>query len=102
MPPNASLPRRPRVHAAVAAAALTLLLAGCSVPGSPPSGSGSPAASIPPAASSTATGAPVSTPTATPIGGATETTDPLAGLTLEQRVGQLFMVGTKALAPQSG
>ena len=65
----------PRVLAAVAVAAVLAALTGC-VPASP---SASPPASA--------------TPSDTP------TVDPLAGLTLEQRVGQLFMVGTPATAP---
>ena len=55
-----------------------LLLAGCASPNPAASPSGTPVA-----------------PTPTP------TADPLAGLTVEQRVGQLFMVGTTATAAET-
>ncbi len=45
-----------------------------------------------PAPSPTATAAPTVTPTPTP----TPTPDPLAGMSLEDKVGQMFMVGTSA------
>ncbi|MCU1543153.1 MAG: Beta-N-acetylhexosaminidase [Microbacteriaceae bacterium] len=63
-------------------ASLAMLLAvglvGCATPGAAPS-------------------APPSTAAPTP----TPTVDPIAGLTLEQRVGQLFMVGTGAIAGEA-
>lgn len=62
------------------ALAAALMLAGCAAT-APPSPTPSPS-------SSAAT--PTSSPTPTP----SPTTDPLAGLSLEERVGQLFMVGT--------
>ncbi|GAB3605889.1 glycoside hydrolase family 3 protein [Conyzicola nivalis] len=58
--------------------AAALMLAGCASPAPQP----------------TATTLP---PTPTP----TATADPLAGLTLEQRVGQVFMIGTTASAPEA-
>ncbi|WIE53983.1 glycoside hydrolase family 3 N-terminal domain-containing protein [Curtobacterium sp. MCBD17_003] len=73
------------------AAATTLVVAsvlsacvGPSTPGGPSPRSSRPASASP--------SRPTGTPTPTP------TPDPLAGLTLEQRVGQLFMVGTPATA----
>ncbi|OAH48765.1 glycoside hydrolase family 3 N-terminal domain-containing protein [Microbacterium oleivorans] len=67
------------------------LLGGCAAPpAASPSPSPSASASAPtPSSTSTSTPTPTpSTPTPSP--------DPVAALTLEQRVGQLFMVGTKA------
>jgi beta-N-acetylhexosaminidase len=61
-----------------AVTATILLLAGCASPATDPGPSGT-----------------TVTPTPTP------TTDPLAGLTVEQRVGQLFMVGTTATAVEA-
>ncbi|MBM7826193.1 glycoside hydrolase family 3 protein [Microbacterium aurum] len=83
MPRTASDPRR-TTNALRAAGALVLagmlVLAGCA-PASAP-------------APTTTTAAP--TPTAMPT--PTPTADPLAGLSLEERVGQLFMVGTDVSA----
>jgi beta-N-acetylhexosaminidase len=59
---------------AAACVAVAMALAGCAAP--------APGPTIPPTAS------PTPTPTPTP------TVDPIAGMSLEQRVGQLFMVGT--------
>jgi beta-N-acetylhexosaminidase len=58
--------------------AAALMLAGCASPAPQPA-----ATTLPPTPSPTATA------------------DPLAGLTLEQRVGQLFMIGTTASAPEA-
>jgi beta-N-acetylhexosaminidase len=69
---------RPRTTTALVIA-LAAGLAGCAAPGS----------DAPPPSSH------VETPTPTP------TVDPLAALTLEQRVGQLFMVGTGATAAEA-
>ena len=63
----------------VAVSAAALLLAGCASPAPEPS-----ATTLPPV---------TPTPSATP--------DPLAGLTVEQRVGQVFMVGTTASAAEA-
>jgi beta-N-acetylhexosaminidase len=63
--------------AAATALAAILVVSGC-------------AASTPTPAPSTSSAAPMPTPTPTP----TPTPDPLAALSLDQRVGQLFMVGT--------
>lgn len=68
--------------AVLAASAAALTLAGCASPGPAPT------------RSSTAARTPTETPRPTP----TSTPDPLANLTLQQRVGQLFMVGTPATA----
>jgi len=61
--------------ATIACAALGGALAGCSAPVAPPT------------ASPTTTPTPTPIPTPTPV-------DPIAGMSLEQRVGQVFMVGT--------
>ncbi|WP_213813688.1 glycoside hydrolase family 3 N-terminal domain-containing protein [Glaciihabitans sp. dw_435] len=53
-----------------------------------------------PTASATASSTPSSSPTSAPSSTPTSGADPLAGLTLEQRVGQLFMVGTTATAAE--
>lgn len=66
-------------RAGVSLALAVLLLAGCVA--APPNGG---------ASTSSPTASPTDTPTPTP------TPDPLEGLTLEQRVGQLFVVGTPA------
>jgi len=73
----------PRPAAAAVALFVALALAGCAA------GGPGPTPSTPTAPGPTAT---ASTPTPTP------TPDPLAGLSLEQRVGQLFMVGTDVSA----
>ena len=65
-------------HSWYAVTAAVLVLAGCASPAAEPGPSGT-----------------TVTPTPTP------TTDPLAGLTVEQRVGQLFMVGTTATAAEA-
>jgi beta-N-acetylhexosaminidase len=54
------------------------------------------AAAIACAPGSTPTTSPSRQPTATPTPTPTPTVDPIAALTIEQRVGQLFMVGTSA------
>ncbi|GEP49200.1 glycoside hydrolase family 3 protein [Microbacterium saccharophilum] len=71
------------------ALAILLLLAGC-VAG--PQGASPPAAPSSAGPSETPPPTPPRTPTPTP----TPTPDPIAGLPLEQRVGQLFVVGTPA------
>ena len=63
-----------KTRSIVAISAAALMLAGCASPAPEPS-----ATTLPPA---------TPTPTSTP--------DPLAGLTVEERVGQVFMVGTTA------
>ncbi|MCU1550299.1 MAG: Beta-N-acetylhexosaminidase [Glaciihabitans sp.] len=73
-----------RLTMAVALAACAVVISGCS--STPPVASPSPSTTSSPGRSAT--------PSATP------TQDPLAGLTLEQRVGQLFMMGTTAAAAQ--
>ena len=76
----------PRLLRAAALAALAALLAGgvsgCSV-GPAPHGASTTAARS-------------ATPSSTPTPTASPTTDPLAAMTLQQKVGQLFMVGTQA------
>ena len=64
----------------VAAAASAILLSGCALPSPQPTNTATPRP------------APSPTPTAT---------DPLAGLSVEQRVGQLFMVGTAATVAEA-
>ena len=89
------------------AAAVAVALAGC---GSQSAGAQHPsmARSAPPSASSstvpTASGTPSATPTATATPRATPTPppDPMAGLSLDQRVGQLFMIGTPSTAASPG
>ena len=75
--------RRSLRWSVLSAALVVLLLSGCAAspsPSSSPSGAATPSPSA----------SPTPTPSATP------SPDPVAALTLEQRVGQLFMVGTKA------
>jgi Beta-glucosidase-related glycosidases len=69
--------------AAVGLAAVAVMLVGCTTSSPVRTHSAAPTSSHP-----TASQTPTPTPTPRP--------DPLAGLTLEQRVGQLFMVGTPA------
>lgn len=76
--------RRSSAFAAVAGLALIAGLAGCSASGPVPGPSTSA-----PTSSPTPSRTPTPTPTPSP------TVDPIAGLSLEQRVGQLFMVGTQ-------
>jgi beta-N-acetylhexosaminidase len=78
--PNAPRARAPRGAVLLAVALATMVLAGCAQPG----GSATPPR----------TAATQATPTPTP------TPDPVDALTLEQRVGQLFMVGTIATAAE--
>ncbi|HWU47959.1 MAG TPA: glycoside hydrolase family 3 N-terminal domain-containing protein [Humibacter sp.] len=78
------------VRAAVVVVALALIVAGCTR-ASPVHGS---SASAVPTHTSPASPTPSPTPTPRP--------DPLAALTLEQRVGQLFMVGTPARYADAG
>lgn len=75
--------RRSLRWSVLGAAVVVSLLSGCAASPSP---SSSPSAA--------ATPSPSASPTPTPS--ATPSPDPVAALTLEQRVGQLFMVGTKA------
>jgi beta-N-acetylhexosaminidase len=76
------------------AAAVSACSNGAGTPSPTPTGSGlSPSL---PTATSTLSGNP--TPSLT---GGSETPDPLAGWTLEQKVGQLFMVGVDVTAPKS-
>jgi len=71
---------------------VALGLAGCGSVGSPQASPGSSSGG------GSGGGSGPATPTPTP----TPTVDPIAGLTLEQRVGQLFMVGTTASAAEPG
>lgn len=73
-----------RILGATAAIGIVAAIGGCAAPPPPAPDSPTP--------SRTATATP--TPSATP--------DPLAGMTLEQRVGQLFMVGTPAATAAPG
>ncbi|MFI8633222.1 glycoside hydrolase family 3 N-terminal domain-containing protein [Microbacterium sp. NPDC077663] len=80
------------------AALAVSLLSGCAAsptasPSLPPSPSQSPSAS-----SASATPTPTPSATLAPTPSATPSPDPVDALTLEQRVGQLFMVGTSATA----
>ncbi|MDT3316001.1 glycoside hydrolase family 3 N-terminal domain-containing protein [Microbacterium sp. KSW4-11] len=76
--------RRSRRWSVLGAAVVVSLLSGCAASSSPSPSSPSAAATPSPSAS------PTPTPPANP------SPDPVAALTLEQRVGQLFMVGTNA------
>ena len=78
--PRRALQPGPRTVALAAALAITAVLAACAAPAPAPTGSTTPTASP--------------TPTPTP--------DPAAALSLEQRVGQLFMVGTDVTAATPG
>ncbi|MFJ6678165.1 glycoside hydrolase family 3 N-terminal domain-containing protein [Microbacterium sp. NPDC091382] len=77
------------------------ILAGCaaSPPASPASSASSPTVSPSPVASPSAS-APATSPSPSPT--SSRTPDPVAALSLEQRVGQLFMVGTPATAASPG
>ncbi|ALJ22254.1 glycoside hydrolase family 3 N-terminal domain-containing protein [Microbacterium sp. No. 7] len=75
---------------AVCVAVLALALSACATTTPAPSSPTSPGA---PTATSTPTRTPTPTPSESPTPSPTPT-DPLARLTLEQRVGQLFMVGS--------
>ncbi|MEW1835153.1 glycoside hydrolase family 3 N-terminal domain-containing protein [Microbacterium sp. NPDC079995] len=68
------------------------LLGGCAA--APPPSASTPASPSPSASSPSAS--PTPTPSASPT--PSPTPDPVAALTLEERVGQLFMVGTRATA----
>ena len=94
--------RRPVLLAALVGAGS---LAGCSlIPGSSSAGSSSPSAKpkAPEPAASTAAPSPTAAASASPSAAATATaTDgPLAGWSLEEKVGQLMMVGVDAQAPK--
>ena len=78
-------------------------LAGCSlIPGSPSASSSSPSArpTTPKPAASSATPSPTAAASGTPSATATATTGALAGWSLEEKVGQLMMVGVDAQAPK--
>ncbi|MCM3695128.1 glycoside hydrolase family 3 N-terminal domain-containing protein [Microbacterium oleivorans] len=70
------------------------LLGGCAA--APPPSASTPASPSPSATAASPSASPTPTPSATPT--PTPTPDPVAALTLEERVGQLFMVGTRATA----
>ena len=77
-------------------------LAGCSlIPGSSSASSSSPSArpTTPKPAASSATPSPTAAASGTPSATATATTGALAGWSLEEKVGQLMMVGVDAQAP---
>ena len=77
-------------------------LAGCSLlPGSSSASSSSPSArpTTPKPAASSATPSPTAAASGTPSATATATTGALAGWSLEEKVGQLMMVGVDAQAP---
>ena len=91
--------RRPVLLAAFLSASS---LAGCSlIPGSSSAGSSSPSArpTTPKPAASSATPSPTAAASGTPSATATATTGALAGWSLEEKVGQLMMVGVDAQAP---
>ena len=78
-------------------------LAGCSlIPGSSSASSSSPSArpTTPKPAASSATPSPTAAASGTPSATATATTGALAGWSLEEKVGQLMMVGVDAQAPK--
>ena len=78
-------------------------LAGCSlIPGSSSASSSSPSArpTTPKPAASSATPSPTAAASGTPSATATATTGALAGWSLEEKVGQLMMVGVDATAPK--
>ena len=78
-------------------------LAGCSLlPGSSSASSSSPSArpTTPKPAASSATPSPTAAASGTPSATATATTGALAGWSLEEKVGQLMMVGVDATAPK--
>ena len=78
-------------------------LAGCSlIPGSSSASSSSPSArpTTPKPAASSATPSPTAPASGTPSATATATTGALAGWSLEEKVGQLMMVGVDAQAPK--
>ena len=78
-------------------------LAGCSlIPGSSSAGSSSPSAkpTAPGPVSSSATPSPTAVASASPSATATATDGALAGWSLEEKVGQLMMVGVDAQAPK--
>jgi beta-N-acetylhexosaminidase len=96
----------------VAAAGLALVaLAGCTGAGEPAGGGSAPASSAPQASGPTSgptasgdaaaggPGTPSATPSAAPSPSSSPSADPLAGWTLEEKVGQLVMVGVKVTAP---
>lgn len=78
--------RQPRAVLLTALVAFASLTAGCAPSAAPVAPTSAPPASTAPAPTSTPTPTPAPTPTPTP--------DPLEGLSLEQQVGQLFVVGT--------
>nr|WP_081416988.1 glycoside hydrolase family 3 N-terminal domain-containing protein [Microbacterium oleivorans] len=85
--------RRSLRWSALGAVLAASILAGCSAsPAASPPPASSPSASTP----SVSSPAPPVTPSATPSPSPTQS--PVDSLTLEERVGQLFMVGTKATA----
>ena len=91
--------RRPVLLAAFLSAGS---LAGCSlIPGSSSASSSSPSArpTTPKPAASSATPSPTAPASGTPSATATATTGALAGWSLEEKVGQLMMVGVDAQAP---
>ena len=78
-------------------------LAGCSlIPGSSSASSSSPSArpTTPKPAASSATPSPTTAASGTPSATATATDGPLAGWSLEEKAGQLMMVGVDAQAPK--
>ena len=92
--------RRPVLLAALVGAGS---LAGCSlIPGSSSAGSSSPSAkpTAPEPAASSATPSPTAAASASPSATATATDGALAGWSLEEKVGQLMMVGVDAQAPK--
>ena len=92
--------RRPVLLAAFLSAGS---LAGCSlIPGSSSASSPSPSArpTTPKPAASSATPSPTAAASGTPSATATATTGALAGWSLEEKVGQLMMVGVDAQAPK--
>ena len=92
--------RRPVLLAAFLSASS---LAGCSlIPGSSSASSSSPSArpTTPKPAASSATPSPTAAASGTPSATATATTGALAGWSLEEKVGQLMMVGVDATAPK--
>lgn len=85
--------RRSLRWSVVGAVLVGFLLGGCAASPSPSaSASASPSASAP---------TPTPTPTPSPTPSATPAPGPVDALSLEERVGQLFMVGTKATAASS-
>ncbi|WCA43086.1 glycoside hydrolase family 3 N-terminal domain-containing protein [Actinomyces oris] len=97
--PQHHMSRRPVLLAALVGAGS---LAGCSlIPGSSSAGSSSSAKpQAPEPAASSATPSPTAAASPAPSATATATDGPLAGWSLEEKVGQLMMVGVDAQAPK--